>query len=201
LVTQHEELVKKLQAKIELVEGTIVDMAFFQAQALEVHEKLESAQQDIFTKVEAIQNCYRVVDLSHNKIYIKEREAHASRAKFQEAIFIVPKYDVSAAPRLSLSKKTKGDIILKPWESNLAERKRLSREVHEACLEPISSLEKGLLDVEGNNISKSLGNIGLARNQCNSRTRKEEAMTIIQQMNQLDLIQINKWIVSTSMQL
>ena len=71
MVTQHEELVKKLQAKIELVEGTTVDMAFFQAQALEVHEKLESAQQDIFTKVEAIQNCYRVVDLSHNKIYIK----------------------------------------------------------------------------------------------------------------------------------
>jgi len=54
LVTQHEELVKKLQAKIELVEGTIVDMAFFQAQELEVHEKLESVQQDIFTKVEAI---------------------------------------------------------------------------------------------------------------------------------------------------
>ena len=46
-------------------------MAFFQAQALEVHEKLESTQQDIFTKVEAIQNSYRVVDLSHNKIYIK----------------------------------------------------------------------------------------------------------------------------------
>ena len=172
MVTQHEELVKKLQAKIELVEGTIVDMEFFQAQALEVHEKLESTQQDIFTKVEAIQNCYWVVNLSHNKIYIKEREAHASWAKFQEAIFIVPKYDVSTAPWLSLSKKTKGDIILKPWESNLAKRKRLSREVHEACLEPTSSLEKGLLDVEGNNISKSLGNIGLARNQCRSRTRK-----------------------------
>ena len=200
MVTQHE-LFKKLQAKIELVEGTTIDMEIFQAQALEVHENMESAQQDIFTKVESIQNCYRVVDLSHNKIYIKEREAHASRAKFQEAIFIVPKYDVSTAPRLSLSKKTKGDIILKPWESNLAERKILSREVHKACLEPISSLEKGLLDFEGNNISKSLGNIGLARNQCNSRTRKEEAMTIIQQMNQHDIIQINKWIVSTGMQL
>jgi predicted nucleic acid-binding protein len=106
LFTQHEELVKKLHAKIELVEGTIVYMEFFQAQALEVHEKMESAQRDIFTKVEAIQNCYRVVDLSHNKIYIKEREAHAYRAKFQEAIFIVPKYHVSAAPRLSLSKET-----------------------------------------------------------------------------------------------
>jgi ribosomal protein L7/L12 len=64
LVTQHEELIKKLQAKLDLTEGTTVDMASFQAQALEVHEKLEITQQDLFTKVEAIQNCYQVVDLS-----------------------------------------------------------------------------------------------------------------------------------------
>jgi len=71
LVTQQEELIKQLEANIYLAERKIVDMETFQAQAPEVHEKLESTQQDIFTKVEAIQNCYRVVDLSHNKIYIK----------------------------------------------------------------------------------------------------------------------------------
>ena len=42
LVTQQEELIKKLQANIELVEGTTINMEFFQDQALEVHEKLES---------------------------------------------------------------------------------------------------------------------------------------------------------------
>jgi uncharacterized protein YigA (DUF484 family) len=71
LATQQEELIKQLQDKIDLVEGTTVDMEAFQAQALEVHEKLESSQQDIFTKVESIQNCYKVVDLSLNNIYIK----------------------------------------------------------------------------------------------------------------------------------
>jgi hypothetical protein len=69
---------------------------------------------------------------------------------------------------------------LKAWESNIAERKILAREVHKACLEEISSLDKCLLDVEGNSIFESLGNIDIARNQCNSRTRKEEAMMIIQ---------------------
>jgi hypothetical protein len=80
-------------------------MEAFQAQALEVHEKMESSQQDLFTKVEAIQNCYRVVDLSLNNIYIKEREATAARAKFQEAILIAPKDDVPEVPRLSLSEQ------------------------------------------------------------------------------------------------
>jgi hypothetical protein len=50
-------------------------MEFFQAQALEVHKKLESSQQNLYTKVGVVQDYYRVVDYSLNKIYIREREA------------------------------------------------------------------------------------------------------------------------------
>ena len=90
---------------------------------------------------------------------------------------------------------------MKAWEINLIESKRLAKEVNEACLEEISSLDKGLLDVEGNTISEALGKIDIAKNQYNSRTNKEKSMTTIQQMNQIDLIQINKWIVNPSLQL
>jgi predicted nucleic acid-binding protein len=137
LSTQQEELIKQLQAKIDLAEGIAVDMAAFQAQALEVHENLELAQQDLFRKVEAIQNCYRVADLSLNNIYIKKRESLEARDKFQEAILLVPRYDVSEVPRLSLSEKTRGDIILKAWETNLVERKRLAREINKSYEEII----------------------------------------------------------------
>ena len=173
-------MIKRLQAKIDLVEGTTVEMEDFQAHALDVHENLESFRQDIFMKVEAFQNCYRVVYLSLNNIYIKEREALATRAKFQEAIFLVPRDYVSEVPRLSLSLQNKGDIILKVWETNLVESKRLAREVNKACEEALSSLDKGLLDVEGNNISKALGQIDIAKNQHNSKTSKEEARITIQ---------------------
>jgi glutamyl-tRNA reductase len=194
-------LIKRLQAKIDLVEGTTVEMEDFQAHALDVHENLESFRQDIFMKVEAFQNCYRVVYLSLNNIYIKEREALATRAKFQEAIFLVPRDYVSEVPRLSLSEQTRGDIILKVWETNLAERKRLAIEVNKSCEEALSSLNKGLLDVEGDSISEALRQIDVENNQHNSKTRKEEAQATIQQMNQIDLIQINKWILDPSLQL
>jgi hypothetical protein len=69
-----------------MTKNTVVDMGFFQAQALEVHEKLESTQQSLFTKVEVVQNYYRVVDHSLNNIYLKEREAIAARDTFQEAV-------------------------------------------------------------------------------------------------------------------
>jgi hypothetical protein len=95
LAIQQGELVKQLQAKINLTENTTVDMAVFQAQALEVHEKLESTQQNLFTKVEAVQNYYRVVDHSLNNIYIKEREAIAARATFQEAFVSSTKEEVA----------------------------------------------------------------------------------------------------------
>jgi hypothetical protein len=179
-----------------LTEGTSVDISAFQTQAMEINEKLENAQQDLFMKVEAIQNYYQAVDLSLKDIYIKEREARSTRVKFQEAVLLVPKDDVSDVPRLSLSEQIRGDIALKSWETNLAESKRLVGEVNEACLEALSLLDKGLIDFEGNAISEALGQIDIAKNQYNSRTSKEEALMTIQKINQIDLLQINKWIVN-----
>jgi hypothetical protein len=51
----------------------------------------------------------------------------------------------------------RGNIILKAWERNLAERKRLAIEVNKHFEEALSSLEKGFLDVEGDSISEALG--------------------------------------------
>jgi hypothetical protein len=145
-------LVKQLQAKINLTENTIVDMASFQAHALEVHEKLESTQQNLLTKVEVVQNYYRAVDHSLNNIHLKEREAIASQVTFQEAILSATKDEVARATRLSLSEQTQGDIILKTWEVNLVERKRLAWEVKKDCEEACFSLDKESLDIERDNI-------------------------------------------------
>ena len=114
---------------------------------------------------------------------------------------MVPKDDVSNVHRLSLFEQIRGDMALKAWETNLAESKRLVREVNEACLEVLSSLGKGLIYFEGNVISKALVQIDIAKNQYNSRTIKEESLTTIQKMNQIDLLQINKWTVNPRLQL
>jgi hypothetical protein len=70
-------------------------------------------------------------------------------------------------------------MALKALETNLAESKILSREVNEACLEALSSLEKELIDFYGNSISEALRQIDKEKNHYNSRTRKEEAMMTI----------------------
>jgi hypothetical protein len=157
LITQQEEIIKQLQSRLNLTEGTSIKVSYFRTQALEVSENLEISQHDLFMKVEAIQKYYQVVELSLKDIYIKERESFLAQVKFQEAFLLVPKDDVSDVHHLSLSEQIRGDIVLKVSETNLTESKRLSRDVIEACIEALTSLDKGLIYFEGNVISKSLG--------------------------------------------
>jgi hypothetical protein len=61
LITQRDELIKKLQARLDLTEGTTVEILSFQTQTLEENEKQEMIQQDLFMKVDAIQKCYQAI--------------------------------------------------------------------------------------------------------------------------------------------
>jgi hypothetical protein len=65
----------------------------------------------------------------------------------------------------------------------------------------LSSLDKKLIEFEGSNIWKALGKNDIEMNQQNFRKRREETITTIHEMSQIDLLKINKWLVSPSSQL
>ena len=98
------------------------------------------------------------------------------------------KEEVSMVSRLSLSEQTRGDIILKTRKANLAESRRLAREVKIACEQALSSLDKESLDVEGDSISTALVKLYVVKSQLNSKRSMEEARTTIQQLKQINLI-------------
>jgi hypothetical protein len=87
---------------------------------------------------------------------------------------------------------------LKVWETNLAKRKRLSKEVKDTFQEALSSLDKRLIDFMGSSITEDLGQIDIEMNQQKSRKSKEENLAAIQEMSQIDLLKINKWLVKPS---
>ena len=76
LVTQCNELIEKLQAILTLTECTTIEILAFKTQASEINERLEVSQQEIYQKVDAIQKCYQVVDISLKVIYVKEKGAY-----------------------------------------------------------------------------------------------------------------------------
>jgi hypothetical protein len=61
MVTQCDELIEQLKVILNVTEGTSIDISTFKTQALEINEKLEAAQQDLYLKVDVIQKCYQVV--------------------------------------------------------------------------------------------------------------------------------------------
>ena len=72
--TQHDELVRQLQAKVRSIENMIVDIIVFQDQALEFLKELEATQKILLTKVENVQDHFWVIDQALNNICLRERE-------------------------------------------------------------------------------------------------------------------------------
>jgi hypothetical protein len=91
-------------------------------------------------------------------------------SKFQYFIIWKHKANTPGLTPFSHSEQVKGEIALKDWETNMEEGKKLSRDAKEACLEALSSVNKKLIEFEGNNI------------------------------NQIDLIKINELLVNPSLQ-
>ena len=96
-----------------------------------------------------------------------------ARSTFQEFIIWRQKSNIPSLAPFSQYEQVKGEMGLKVWETNLEERKKLARDAKEACLETLSSVNKKLIEFEGNNISETLGHIEIEMNQENSRKNKE----------------------------
>jgi hypothetical protein len=198
---QQDELIKQLQDKVSSTEKMVVDIALFQAQALEVLKKLEIAQQSLLSKVKIVQNHSQVMDEALSNIVLREREAIVARTTFQEAVISSAKEGRAMASGLSISEKTRGDIILKTWESNIAKGRKMAKELKESCEEVFCSLNKELLGFDKEDSSGTLGQINIAKHQLDIKTNMEEAQDEISQIKQVDIAQIDRWLVKPNLQL
>jgi hypothetical protein len=92
--------------------------------------------------VDTIHKCYQTIKLSLKSIYVKEKDACATRSKFQEFIIWRHKANILGLTPFSHYEQVKGEMTLKVWDTNLEESKKLAREAKEACLETLSSVNK-----------------------------------------------------------
>ena len=69
------------------------------------------------------------MDEALSNIVLREREAIVARTTFQEVVISLAKEGRAMASGLSISEQTRGDIILKTWESNIAEGRKMAKEL------------------------------------------------------------------------
>jgi len=132
-VLKKEETNKQLQDMISSISNQVVELEIFQAQVLGIHLEIEGEQHGVFLNLEFIQNYFQETSKSLENILLKEREVKIARTTFQKAVALSTKKEVEKIKKLSVSEQVKGDVILKVWEADLEENKRITKEVNDDC--------------------------------------------------------------------
>jgi hypothetical protein len=109
--------------------------------------------------------------------------------------------EVPVTPRLTVAEQIRGDIILKAWEANIAESKRMAKEIKEDCEEVFDLLNKESLGIGKDDCSEILGQINIVKHQLDIKESLKEAQIEISQLKQVDIAQIDRWLVKPNLQL
>jgi hypothetical protein len=141
-------LIGQLQAKLNLAESQVIDIRIFQSQAIEIQKRLSVAQQDLLAKVETIQNLCQIIDQVLEDIFLREREAGAARVVFQEVVIATTKKEMGNSSKLSIPKKTRGNILLKTWEQNISESRERAKVVRNFFEETLGVIDEILLSLD-----------------------------------------------------
>jgi hypothetical protein len=165
---------KFLQDKIISIANQVIEIENFRTQASEIYVRIEEEQQKVFCNLEIIQNYFQESNRSMEKVFQKEREAKAAMTTFQKAVASSLKDEIGKNQKLSTSEQVKGDIMIKVWESKLAEYKRITKEVNEDCQGIFNLFEKDSLNIGTDGCSRLLGEVNIARHQLKLREELEE---------------------------
>jgi hypothetical protein len=192
---------KFLQDKIISITNQVIEIEHFRMQASEIYANIEEEEQKVFCNLEIIQNYFQESNRSMEQVFQKEREAKAARTTFQKAVTSSLKDEIGKNQKLSISEQMKGDVMIKVWESKLAEYKRITKEVNEDCQGIFNLFEKDSLNIGAGDCSGLLGEINIARHQLKSREELEERKAEISNIKLVNIAEIDKWMIASSSRL
>jgi hypothetical protein len=200
-VAQQKEHAEQLQARLNLMEGRVIDLKDFQTLSLETHTKIEAEQQGLISKIGIVQNYLQEVSESLDNIILLEKEAKAARNTFQKAVACSGNKEATKNIKLSVTEQIKGDIMLKVWETNMSESKKIVKEIKDDCEGILDSLDKQALGIEKDDCSESLGQINIEKQQLDCKEGLKKIQTEILQLKEIDVNLINRWLVQPSLKL
>jgi hypothetical protein len=111
------------------------------------------------------------------------------------------KEEIGKTHKLSISEQVKGDIMIKVWETKLAEYKRITREVNEDFQGIFDLLERDSLNIGTDDCSGLLGEINIAKHQLRLKEEMEKMKTEIAKIKLINITEINKWMVTSNLKL
>jgi hypothetical protein len=198
---QQRDLIQQLQARVGIAESKEIDIGMFQSQAMEIRGRVSAAQRSFLAKVEAIRdNCFLVKQVSEN-LSAREMEAKAARVAFQEVVIATNNRVSESTPRFTISEQTRGNILLKAWEHNIAEGKQQAKKITNSLEEAFNSIDGDLLGIGSGGNAETLMQINVEKISLDLKEKEERYSADISQMAMVDIVQIDKCMIRPSTQL
>jgi hypothetical protein len=199
--SQQRDLIEQLQDRVEIAENRMIDIEMFKLQAIEIQSRVSVAQRNLLAKVETIwDNCLLVNQVFKN-LSARERDAGATRVNFQEVVIATNNRISTSTPRLTISEKTRGNILLKEWEHNIAEGKQQAQKITNFLEEAFNSIDGELLDIDSGGSAEALMQMNVENISLDMKEKEERDSADISQMTMVDVVQVNKCMIKPSARL
>jgi hypothetical protein len=124
-----------------------------------------------------------------------------ARLTFQEAVIAMVKKEMGSSSKLSIPEKTRGNILLKAWDRNISESKECAKKVRNSCEETFILIDESLLSLDNESSVGTLGQIDITKHLLNIKENEEKEWVEISQINQTNIVQVDKWLIKPSIQL
>jgi hypothetical protein len=179
----------------------MIDVEGFKSRAIEIRSRISSAQQSLLAKVGTIrEDCFLMHRVSEN-LTIKERDAEEARVAFQEAVIATNNRVSAGSPGLTISEQTRGSILLKDWEHNIALGKEQAQKVTNSLEEAFNSIDGELLGMESGGDAETLMQMNVEQISLDLKEKDERDSANISQMDRVDMARVDKHLIQPSVQL
>jgi hypothetical protein len=198
---QQRTMIAELQAQVEIAESRVVDVEGFKSRAIEIRSRISSAQQILLAKVGVIrEDCLLMHRVSENPT-VRERDAEAAGVAFQEVVIATNNIVSAGSPGFSLPEQTRGNILLKDCEHNIALGKEQTQKVTNSLEEAFNSVDGELLGMDSGGDVETLMQINVEHISLDIKEKDERDSVDISQIDSMDMARVDRHLIQPSAQL
>jgi hypothetical protein len=160
---------------------------------------LHSTQDNFSEILEIIPKQYIIINDSLQIIVDKEKELVNTISNFQELMMWNQSLNVPRIAQFTNFEQLKGEMVIKTWENNLEESKRLAREAKGTSLNYLLVVYVEIDDIDLIDVHSMIGSINVNDKREDFKKRREKDKVEIQQMNQVNLQILNHFLVKNNL--
>ena len=120
---------------------------------------------------------------------------------FQDTVIATNNRVSAGAPGLAIPEKTRGNILLKYWEHNIALGKEQAQKVTHSLEEAFNSIDGELLGIDSRGDAEALMRMNMEQISLDLKEKDERDSTDISQMDTVDMAKVEKHMIEPSAQL